>query len=107
MIKLLLKYLIFESCLNKFFDTLLTNFPNLTFDVSELKEGNFINVSIIINGNNIKLTGCKVISVENGIAELEYTGFNSPITLIAENGHLIDVRGDYRTFADNFIKGML
>lgn len=104
MIKLLLSHYIFEACVNHFFGVLHSNFPIGDIDISNLELGSYISVSIVIYNKQYKLLGCKVVEKTGNLIMLEYTGFSDPILLIAENGKLVDIKGDISILLDSFME---
>ncbi len=104
MIKIALSHFILEACLDNFFHAIQMNFPIGTIKLDNINPGSYIDVSIVIHTKNFILRGCKVIDKQSQRIWLEYNGFSHPIILIADDGKLIDIKGDSSVIMEQFVE---
>lgn len=107
MIKIALSHFIIEACLDNFFHAIRMNFPLATIKMDNIVLGSYIDVSLVIHTKQFVLRGCKVIEKQDQRIWLEYSGFAHPIILIADDGKLIDIRGDSSVIMEHFMETYL
>jgi len=103
MITLLLRHVIFEACIEEFFDKLNKNFGWLNWSVKIQSVGDSVKIRITGAKREVILTRCIVESKDDTTIILRSEDYPHHIWITVENGKIIDLKGDEKTMLDIFM----
>lgn len=99
MIKTFVRHTILEFCIEILFNQVMHNFP-MDLDPTKLFIGEYINVKVIVDNEEILLSGCRVEHVRDNYAMLRYDGSDRPLYLITNGTDLLEIKGNHELSED-------
>ena len=103
MIRLLLQHVIFEACIDQFFQRLTLNFGWLNWDVKIQSVGDWIKIRVSGLNYDVILTKCIVESKEGNKMILRSEDSLTHIWIEVEYGRITNISGDEQTIIDTFM----
>ena len=105
MIRILLQYVVFEVCLERFFDTLTKNFGWLNLDVKIYAVGDYIKIRVSGLNYDVILKKCIVESKEGNKMRVRCEDNPRFIWIDIEHGKITNIAGDENVIFDTFMLG--
>ena len=103
MIKLLVHHVIFEACIEQFFDKLIANFGYLNCNIKIHSVGDHLKIRVSGLTYDIILTKCIIQSKDGDKMVIRSEDNPRHVWLTIEHGKIINITGDEKVITDTFM----
>ena len=104
MIRLLVQHVIFEVCLEQFFDKLMENFGWLNWSIKIQSVGDHIKIRVSGLKYDVILTKCIVESKDGNKMVVRSEDSPRHIWIDIENGRITNISGDEKAILETFMR---
>lgn len=103
MIKVLFQHVVFEACLDQFFDNLIKNFGWLNWDIKIYSVGDCVKIRVSGLNYDIMLKKCVIESKEGTKMVVRSEDHPRKVWIEVEDGRISNIRGDEKAIMDIFM----